>query len=126
MAGRLLLATDGEVVLWDLQANKVDKLLVGHKDRIYSLAFSPTGETLAGGSRDTTVRFWDVNTGELKQTFVGHTDMIRLVAYSNDGKTLACTSWKDNTILVWDVETEELLKAITGHTDSNLKYHVCS
>ena len=119
---RLAAATYGEVVLWDLQANKVDKLLVdklllGHNDRIYSLAFSPTGEILAGGSRDTTIRLWDVSTGELKQTFVGHTDMIRLVAYSNDGKTLACTSWKDWTILIWDVETEELLKAITGHTD---------
>ena len=89
----LAAASDGRVYLWDVQANRLEKTLVGHKDRIYSLAFSPTGEILAGGSRDKTIRLWDVDTGDLKQTFVGHTDMIRLVAYSNDGKTLACVSW---------------------------------
>ena len=113
----LAAATDHRVLLWDLQANKLNKFLVGHKDRVYSLAFSPTGETLAGGSRDTTVRLWDVHTGKLLKTFVGHTDRIRRVAYSNDGKTLASVGWKDNTILIWDVDTGQLLKTITEHTD---------
>ena len=114
----LAAATDSEVVLWDLQTNKLNKLLVGHEDRIYSLAFSPTGEILAGGSRDTTVRLWDVNTGELQRTFVGHTDRIRLVAYSNDGETLTSVSDRnDNTIRIWDVGTGKLLKIIMGHGD---------
>ena len=64
----LAAATDHQVVLWDLQANKLNKFLVGHEDRVYSLAFSPTGETLIGGSRDTTVRLWDVHTGKLLKT----------------------------------------------------------
>ena len=72
----LAAATDHKVLLWDLQANKLNKLLVGHEDRVYSLAFSLTGETLIGGSRDTTVRLWDVHTGKLLKTFVGHTDRI--------------------------------------------------
>ena len=68
----LAAATDHQVVLWDLQANKLNKFLLGHEDRVYSLAFSPTGDTLIGGSRDTTVRLWDVHTGKLLKTFVGH------------------------------------------------------
>ena len=114
----LAAATDSEVVLWDLQTNKLNKLLVGHEDRIYSLAFSPTGEILAGGSRDTTVRLWDVNTGELLKAFFGHTDSIRWVAYSNDGKTLACVGWKDSTIRISDVSTGELLTTIADHASS--------
>ena len=86
-AGKTLAAaTDHEVVLWDLQTNKVDKLLVGHKDRIYSLAFSPTGEILAGGSRDKTIRLWDVDTGDLKQNFVGHAESGLLLLILMDGR----------------------------------------
>ena len=120
----LAAATDHQVVLWDLQANKLNKFLVGHEDRVYSLAFNPTGKTLIGGSRDTTVRLWDVHTGKLLKTFVGHTDRVRRVAYSNDGKTVVSAGWKDNTILIWDVQTGHLLKTITEHKDriSSLAY----
>ena len=39
--------------------------LSGHKDDIYSLAFSPNGQILASGSKDTTVRLWQVSDGRL-------------------------------------------------------------
>ena len=114
----LAAATDGQVLLWDLQTNELKNFLVGHEDRVYSLAFSPTGEILAGGSRDNTIRLWDVQTGALVQAFIGHTDRIRLVAYSNDGKTLASVADRDdNTIRFWDVRTGKLLQTIADHAD---------
>jgi WD40 repeat protein len=36
------------------------KPLTGHKESVYSVAFSPNGDMLASGSNDTTIKIWDV------------------------------------------------------------------
>ena len=51
----LAASSDGSVYLWDLQARKLRKVLVGNANRTYLLTFSPTEETLAGGNWDNTI-----------------------------------------------------------------------
>lgn len=41
--------------------------LTGHTDRIFSIAFSLDGQTLASGGADTTIRLWDVSIGKHKK-----------------------------------------------------------
>ena len=53
--------------------------------RVYSLAFSPNGKTLAAGSGDGRVRMWDVATGKEAAALAG----VGPLAFSPDGKTLA-------------------------------------
>ena len=118
----LAASSDGSVYLWDLQARKLRKVLVGDKNRTYLLTFSPTGETLAGGNWDNTVQLWNLDTGKLLKTLVGHRDLntnatsIGFIAYSYDGKMLASGGWKDRTIRMWDVETGQLLQTIDAHS----------
>lgn len=38
------------------------------QNRIWSVAFSPDGSTLANGSWDETIKVWDVKTGECLRT----------------------------------------------------------
>ena len=116
----LAAASDGSVYLWDLQARKLRNVLVGDTHRIGSLTFSPTGETVAGGTWNNAIQLWDVQAGKLLKTLIGHTDLntrsmtIHFIAYSNDGKRLASVGSEDRTtIRIWDVETGELLKTIT-------------
>ncbi|MEO0431304.1 MAG: hypothetical protein AAF151_06375, partial [Cyanobacteria bacterium J06656_5] len=41
--------------------------LNGHENLVWSVAFSPDGQTLASGSSDNTIRIWDVATGDCLQ-----------------------------------------------------------
>ena len=77
----------------------------GYRDGIvYSVAFSPDGQTLASASQDKTFRLWDVQTGVNLKTLTGHGNLVpRSVAFSPDGQTLASGNYR--TIRLWNVET---------------------
>jgi WD40 repeat protein len=95
----------------------LERTLTGHSDSVWSVAYSPDGQTLASGSWDKTIKLWNVKTGNLLQTLTGHSDQVRSVAYSPDGQTLASGS-SDKTIKLWNVRTGNLLQTLTGHSDS--------
>ena len=106
----------GLVGLWDAKTGKVLwEQTKAHAERVYGLAFSPDGKTLATGSRDLTVKLWDAATGKLLRTLVGHGEPgVLCVAFSPDGKTLA-SGGMDGTCRIWDVYTGELQHTIGGY-----------
>ena len=76
---------------------------------VYSVSFSPDGQTLASGESGA-IRLWDVNTGELLKTLQQHA---RSVSFSPDGQTLASGGYgDDDAIHLWDVNTGALLKTL--------------
>ena len=78
------------------------RTLTGHTSSVYSIAYSPDGQTLSSGSLDETIRLWDVSTGEHLRTLEGHTDNVNSVVFSPDGQTLVSGS-SDGTVLLWDL-----------------------
>ena len=100
------------ICLWDVATGDIR---LTTSEGIYSLAFSPDGTTLAGGSRNGTIHLWDTTTGKEIKTLTGHTDAVMSLAFSPDGTTLVSGS-KDMTIRLWDATTEEYIK-ILRHTN---------
>ena len=63
-----LLAVASSIGIWiyDTETYKELALLTGHKFAVWSLSFSPDGQTLASGSFDETIRLWDIERGTLR------------------------------------------------------------
>jgi WD40 repeat protein len=107
------LGKKGEALIVDVKTGRTVATL--HESGIRSFAFSPDGQLLASGSRDTTARIWNVQRGRLVHT-LKHNGYVLDEAFSADGKTLV-TSSADGGGYVWDVGTgqrELLLVDATG------------
>ncbi len=108
---------DGTVRLWALPVGKPLRVLKGHREGVWDVAFNPDGRTLASASRDHAARVWEVNTGRLLLGLEGHTAGVRCVAFSPDGRRLVSGSF-DATVRVWDAASGQLQNTLTGHTDA--------
>jgi hypothetical protein len=114
----ILLVAAGNSGQVGLSQGQPVRILTGHTDEVFSVAFSPDGRLLASGScgqgniiicTQGEIRLWDVATGSLVRSLTGHTSWINSVAFSPDGRLLASGS-ADSTIRLWEVATgEELL-----------------
>jgi WD40 repeat protein len=112
--GRLAAAGDytGKITLWDLtKSEAAGTFQLEENPRIYSLAFSPDGKTLAAGTGDQDVKFVkparialvDLSTREERQTLRGHRGAVQSVVFSPNGRMLFSGS-QDMTVKAWDLQ----------------------
>ncbi|MCL1471868.1 trypsin-like peptidase domain-containing protein [Argonema antarcticum] len=83
--------------------------------KVYAVAITTDGQTLATAHPDKTIKLWNVSTGELKTTLTGLSATLSALTISPDGQILAGGS-SDSSIKLWNLRTGELKSTLTGHS----------
>jgi WD40 repeat protein len=114
-AWRIRRSEDARYAMLAAAASPAIAGLIGHADRVHSVAFSPDGKILASGSYDRTIRLWNVGTHSQIGKLTGNAREVYSVAFSHDGRTLA-SGGDDETVRLWDVRTHRQLgRPMKGH-----------
>ncbi|WP_133902058.1 protein kinase domain-containing protein [Actinophytocola oryzae] len=110
----------GRLMLVDLSGPqpRTRQLWASDTDTLWSLAFSPDGGRLAGGTLKGDLLLWDVADGrEIGKPLKGHIDAIDEVAFQPHGNLVATAGW-DNTVRLWDVDRHAASGVpLVEHTD---------
>jgi WD40 repeat protein len=81
------------------------KGLVGHKNGVTSMTFSPDNKYIASASWDNTVRVWDAKTANMLHVFRGHSMGPNCLVWSPNGDFIVSAS-SDWTACVWSVDEQ--------------------
>lgn len=106
-------SADGTVVLWSEGA--MHRQLETPPADAWTLAFSPDGETLSGGSWFRLYR-WDLDDGTLTTIATEHRGIIKSIQYIHGGNQLASISRQtDSSVYFLDAESGEVQRRFQRH-----------
>ncbi|KAJ4962880.1 hypothetical protein NE237_022819 [Protea cynaroides] len=91
---------DSTIKLWEVEHGNLLYSLNGHRDPVYSVAFSPNGEYLASGSLDKCMNIWSTREGKLVRTYSGNGGIFEVCWNKEGDKIAAC--FANNTVCVTD------------------------
>ncbi|KAK6160643.1 hypothetical protein DH2020_004024 [Rehmannia glutinosa] len=91
---------DSTIKLWDVDVGRQLYSLNGHRDPVYSVAFSPNGEYLASGSLDKCMHIWSVKEAKIVKTFSGNGGIFEVCWNKEGDKIAAC--FANNVVCVVD------------------------
>lgn len=107
---------DRNVVLTGLLTGE-RRVLRGHADDVFALAFEPDGRVLVAGDRAGSIMLWEVESKKRIATLPGHRELLMCIAVSPDGMTIATSSaGVSPEVRLWD------LGAPQRHVAGSLEY----
>jgi WD40 repeat protein len=107
--------SDRDLLLWN--ANGRPQVTAAYSGIVTSLAFDASGQMIATGGGDTTVRLWSVRSGEILTTMQTNGGIVNSVAWARS-KPLLASGGRDGTVTLWSVtEKEELVKLVSWDKD---------
>ncbi len=110
------LLADHAIKRWEVDTGELEATLsleTEHMWRVWSVAFSPDGETLASTGHDHAVRLWDMEGRRVRTVLHGHWRNVNALAFSPDGSLLASGS-SDLTVRVWELGSGRHLATLGG------------
>jgi WD40 repeat protein len=95
---------DYSIRLWDLARRQRLVTLQGHLSEVWSLAFSPDGQTVASGAKDGSVKSWPIRPQQKDDVLAGGWQPL---GFSKNSRILAARNSRQGTVVFFDVATHE-------------------
>lgn len=115
--------------VWDLQTGDLLKILrvpigKGHEGKIFAVAISPDGETIAVGGwtgyqwdKQVSIYLFNSQMGEITNKINGLINVITHLTYSSDGQFLVARLWGNNGIRIY--QNNQLIAEDKNYGDSS-------
>ncbi|MFL5728866.1 MAG: eIF2A-related protein [Cytophagaceae bacterium] len=107
-------ATDSLVFLWK-SGSDVPEVITKNTSRIRTLAVSPDGTSIVGGTDKGQVVVWNLLNRSSEALFTTKkSKQVNSVSYSNDGKLIAVGD-DAGVLRIWDIAQRKVVNVLTGH-----------
>jgi eukaryotic-like serine/threonine-protein kinase len=99
---------DHAVVIYEVATWNIIYTYQDHTDSVHVVAWSPDGQYIASGSKDTTIRIWEPLSGQTRLIYKEHHGDIAALSWSNDS-TKIVSSAQDYVVQTWETATGNTL-----------------
>lgn len=99
--------------IYDVINMAVVKVLIGHPQPAYAVAWNPKGTMIASGDESARIFLWDTKTGKKVREMRTHTRGIQSLCFDATGTRLLSTG-KDDFVKMYDIKTGKELRSIPG------------
>jgi WD domain, G-beta repeat len=104
---------DGATYVWDVASDEITATLTDPRSAgVESVAFSPTGTTLATADLNGSTYLWNIATGRIIATLTNPGGRVESVAFSPAGTSLATADSNGSTYL-WNIATRRITATLT-------------
>ncbi|ORY56759.1 WD40 repeat-like protein [Neocallimastix californiae] len=111
---------DHTVRIWNISTGENTFILRGHREKVYSIGYSPELQKAASGSMDFNVRVWSTTTGECLFNLEGHSSLVGLLEISPN---YIISGAADSTLRIWSAETGQCMSVLNGHQAAISCFH---
>lgn len=104
---------ESKIVLINLKTGEIINSWT-YNSRIFSLSFSPDGQSILAGYKDSFAILWGLD-GSILFSLVEHSNAVSAVAFSPDG-TKAVTASYDKSVVLWDIRSNSIIDKMDDST----------
>lgn len=115
--GRLIAiaGSTGSISVWDVIEEKLVWQRQGHADWIRSISFDVSGQILATGSHDKTIKLWNVSTGDHIKTLENGKRVYSIAFSQNPDSGILASGGDEEVVKLWDIRTDYCRQRLEGH-----------
>lgn len=105
---------DWTIAIWETSSeSKPAAVLEGHENAVQAVAADATGQWLASGGADRSIRIWNIDGHDARRTYRNNSDFISALAFAPNGATLVAGSL-DGTVKVLSLNSYRSQRILTG------------